>query len=92
MINDVTPQDEFELALQEYERAVRQYRMAQEILCREVDPFVADRILQEAGYRVCRAASPPGSKIIILSQEEVERQAALAKPIVDSHLSSDASS
>jgi hypothetical protein len=78
------PQEEFELALQKYECAVREYVVAQERLYHDVGPFASARILQQAGYRICRATSPPGSKVIVMSQEEVDRQAALASPVVDS--------
>lgn len=81
------PEVLFERQLQIYERAVAKYHLAQNALVLDLGMTKAEPILEQAGNRVCRVVSPRSRKII-LSEEEVESRALMAKPIVDTSLES----
>lgn len=74
----ISHEEEFELALQEYEKAVAVYRIAQLRYAEAVGPVAAQRKFNESINRICRLDA-----IAAIPQEEVNRRAKLAKTIVD---------
>lgn len=85
MRNLMSHEEEFELALQEYEKAVAVYKIAQLRYMEAVGPFVAQRKFEESINRICRLDTP----VVIMPQEESERRAKLAKTVIDSDVSAD---
>lgn len=79
----MSPEEVFECALQQYERACAEYKIATQQLISTVGPFEAAPILEKAVNRICRVDSPPGRPVSIMPQGEVDRRARLAVSVVD---------
>lgn len=78
------PEDVFERALQRYEQAVREYKTAVAMLIDGASPARAKELLDAANNRICYLDATPGAKPPVkVSQEEVDRRAAQAAPVVD---------
>lgn len=73
-------EEEFELALQEYEKAVVVYKIAQLRYIEAVGAIAAQCKFNEAINRICRHGTT-----VEISQEEINRRAKLANTIVDSN-------
>ncbi len=82
------PEEVFEQALQRYERAVAEYKIAWNHYVEAIGLLAAQQKLDEAMNRICRLDQTP---LVIVSQEEVDKRAAYAVSIVDAdtHLSPD---
>jgi|SRR5579864_2296174 len=80
------PEDEFEEALQKYERAVAEYMIAWRRYVAAVGKENAHHKLDEAMNRICYHDR---SSLIVVDQEEVDRRAAHAIPIVDAYMEPD---
>lgn len=57
----MTPEDEFEAALQKYEIAVAEYKIAQDRYALQVGMLQSTPVLDAAINRICRIVSPPGT-------------------------------
>lgn len=79
----MSPEEVFERALQQYERACAEYRIATRQLIECIGMFEAAPILEKAVNRICRIDSPPDRPVSIIPQEEVDRRARLAVPVID---------
>lgn len=77
------PEEAFEQALQEYERAVAIYTIAWNRYVRQVGSHVAQRKLDEAMNRICALDQKP---LVVCSQEEVNERASHAIRVVDADL------
>lgn len=78
------PEDEFEVALQQYERAVAEYKLALNRYIAAVGPLAAHKKTQEAINRLCLidVARP----MLDVTQVEVEHRATDVVGVVDSWL------
>lgn len=76
----ITPEDEFEAALQAYERAVMEYRLAWKRYAEDVGQEAAQPKFREAMDRICALDSVP---LIIITEAEVKERALRAVPVVD---------
>lgn len=76
------PDEEFEAALQAYIAAVTAYKTACYRYTHAVDPAKAwQMIMVEARNRICYADT--AVEVEVLTQEEVNRYASQARPIID---------
>lgn len=77
------PEDVFEVALQRYEQAVREYKVAIASLIKDLGNAAAP-VLENANNRICYLDATPGvASPVQVSQDEVERRAAMARPVID---------
>lgn len=74
------PEEEFEQALQEYERAVMIYRIAWKRYVEDVGLLDAQNKLHEAMDRICALDQEP---LTVCSEDEVRRRAHRAICVVD---------
>jgi hypothetical protein len=77
----ISPEDEFELALQKYVSAVLEYKVALQRYTENATPEQCARVHEQALNRVCHASTLP---VIITPPEEIQRRAKMANPMVDS--------
>lgn len=80
------PEEDFEQALQMYERAVAEYKIAWRRYVEIVGLHNAQPKLEEAMNRICRLDQTP---LIIMSQEEVNARALRGTQVVDAFTSPD---
>jgi enamine deaminase RidA (YjgF/YER057c/UK114 family) len=73
----MVPEEEFERALQRYEQACAEWKLAITCYVRDVGQVQAMPKLEEAHNRICRVDA------VFLSPEEVKLRASRATPIVD---------
>lgn len=82
----MSPEEAFEAALQRYEVAVREYKVAIAALIASKGKEAAP-ILEQANNRICYLDAAPGAKPMVkVSQDEVDRRAAMARVVVDSEI------
>jgi enamine deaminase RidA (YjgF/YER057c/UK114 family) len=80
--NTHSAEDAFEQALQHYEQTCAAYKIAQNRYIDAVGILEAHAKFDEAVNRICRIDSPQ-AMVVTVAQDEVNRRAKLATPIVD---------